>query len=140
MLLAFLAPAVVVYSTGALCPMDKNETKQPHVPPGWVFATVWPLLLAALGAAWARAVMDDGAPVAIHLAYAALVMGLGAWPILYSCKRKLMWASVLIVGCLAVALLITATTQDVWQRGLLAPMIAWLIFALAINTENASDA
>lgn len=138
-LLAFAAPAVVVYGAGALCPMDKSEAKKPHVPPGWVFAVVWPLLLAALGGAWARAVLDDKAPVAAHLAYVALTLGLGAWPILYSCGRKRMWASVLLVGCLAVALLIALTAQDAWQRVLLAPLVAWLVFAMTLNTKNAND-
>lgn len=123
----------------------RTDPRARATPPGWVFSVVWTTLYLVLGALLAallvpsepRKALSRGTTGAL-LTLLVLHLGLTyAWTPLYTAGRKR--ASLyLIVGILASALalqtLLKAAEQTTFAV-LLAPYIAWLIFALLLNYE-----
>jgi benzodiazapine receptor len=107
-------------------------------PPGWVFAVVWPLLYAMMGAsAWqlwrhggfgganAPAMVLFAAQLALNAAWTVLFFGLHR-PGLAMAELVLLWLAIL-------ATLALFWRRDATAGALLAPYLAWVSFAAWLN-------
>lgn len=107
------------------------------MPPGWVFATVWPILYILLGCAVAVVIDARGAP-GRGLALALFIVGMicnFAWSPLFFAAHEVRIALFLIVAMLVLAIATAALFARV--RGiaavLLLPYLVWLCFAAWLN-------
>jgi tryptophan-rich sensory protein len=115
--------------------------KPSWTPPGWVFAPVWTTLYAAMGvAAWL--VWREGGwrqqklPLIIFLAQLTLNF---AWSMVFFGLRQIMWALIDIVALwllivLTIRVFVRVNRAAAW---LLAPYVAWVTFATALNAAIA---
>lgn len=144
-LLPLATSLVITRST----PRVRTDPRARATPPGWVFSVVWTTLYLVLGALLATLLVPDkhtatllprgmtGALLALLVLHVGLTY---AWMPLYTAGRQRA-ALYLIVGILATALalqtLLKAAERTTFAV-LLAPYIAWLIFALLLNFEAVS--
>jgi tryptophan-rich sensory protein len=112
--------------------------KAPWTPPTWVFGPVWTLLYGLMAiAAWlvARAGLADRAvQLALVLYLAQLALNL-AWSWIFFAARSPEWALLDIAALLA---LVAGTLVAFWRvealaGWLLAPYLAWLLYAASLN-------
>jgi benzodiazapine receptor len=111
--------------------------KPPWTPPGWVFAPVWTALYAAMGVAawlvWRRGSWRAQAtPLAAFLVQLALNF---AWSLIFFGLQRPGWA---LADIAALWVLIAVTIRlfarvDRRAAWLLAPYLAWVTFAMALN-------
>jgi tryptophan-rich sensory protein len=107
--------------------------KPSWAPPSWVFGPVWTVLYADMGvAAWRLWRTGTArAPLALH--GAQLVLN-AAWPAAFFGARSRRASLAVIVG-LDLALgaeIVTATRHDRLAAALLAPYLAWTLYATAM--------
>lgn len=136
----FLAAVAVVAVVGALAAGSAGQTYRdlelpPFAPPSWLFGPVWSVLYVMIGVAgwllW-RARGWDGA---LSLWAAQLVLNL-AWTPLFFAGARYGWA---LVDIVLLALAVAALIALAWRRSraaawLLAPYLAWVAFATALNS------
>jgi translocator protein len=112
--------------------------KAPWNPPGWVFGPAWTVLYTLMAiAAWlvARAGLDEaGVRTALKLYVVQLALNL-AWTLLFFGARAPAWA---LLDILALDVLVTWTMIEFWSitaaaGWLLAPYLAWILFATSLN-------
>jgi benzodiazapine receptor len=125
-------------STSGLRDWYDGLDRAPWNPPGWVFGPAWTVLYILMAvAAWlvARTGLDQrSVQIALGLYLAQLVLNLG-WSALFFGARAPGWALVDIVALVA---LVTATMIAFWRIDttagwLLAPYLAWIVFATTLN-------
>ncbi|MBK9034472.1 MAG: tryptophan-rich sensory protein [Myxococcales bacterium] len=106
-------------------------------PPGWVFGPVWLTLYAAMGvAAWLVWRTPSGAARTRALRWFGLQLGLNAaWTPVFFGLRSLVGGLVVIVALLAaiVATIVAFAPRSRPAAWLLAPYLAWVAFAAALN-------
>lgn len=108
--------------------------KPPWAPPAAVFGPVWTALYASMGvAAWRLAQRPARRPVLI-LHGAQLVLN-AAWPSVFFAKRSRGASLAIIAGLdlLVAAEVAMAARRDRLAAGLLAPYLAWCLYATALN-------
>ena len=128
-------PAVAGFSLSAACKMPRSD-EIAFRPPGWVFAVVWPVLYALLGVAWYRTAVAAGAFSFPSAAYAATVLALNLWQVVYSCKgqvKNAVFALLASVLCAAYAIALSKAPE----RLMLLPLLVWLSFATLLNAQQA---
>lgn len=128
----FFAPIVSGYLMGFVCPMHKGAGgKIPARPPAWVFGVVWPILYLFLGYAWVLLRKHTLANVLFVL----ILLGLNKWLLVYGCWRKPKWAlwTLVAMNGLAILTLVYAMSKNTTAGILLAPFVAWLLFATMLN-------
>jgi tryptophan-rich sensory protein len=130
-----------VTTQGGDSPWYASLNKPWWTPPGWVFAPVWTTLYAAMGvAAWL--VWREGGwrqqrlPLTVFLAQLTLNF---AWSVIFFGLRQITWA---LVDIVALWLLIVMTIRAFVRvkraaAWLLAPYLAWVGFATALNAAIA---
>ena len=143
----FALPLFLIWSfaagaAGALWPVDAwyfALQRPPFTPPGWVFGPAWSTLYALIGvAAWrvwrvGGFARDRGALVlfaaqwALNFAWTGLFFGLHA--------PGIALAEIVALDALAAATLVRFGRHDRVASRLLAPYLAWLAFATALNFE-----
>jgi tryptophan-rich sensory protein len=111
--------------------------KPAWTPPSWVFAPVWTTLYAAMGlTAWL--VWREGGwkrqsvPLAMFVAQLTLNF---SWSLIFFSLREIVWALVDIVALwllIALTMLVFARVNRA-AAWLLAPYLAWVSFATALN-------
>ena len=134
-----LAPLVLGLGVGAVTPMHPEWyatlAKPTWNPPAWVFGPVWTALYLLMGIAARRVVARVGLQTWPMLLF-ALQLGLNlAWsPVFFGQKnprRALTLLGLLLVAAVATALSFARVDQTAgW---LLAPYLAWLALAFALN-------
>jgi benzodiazapine receptor len=119
-------------------PWYRALRKPPWQPPDWLFGPAWTIILGLAGwsfvLAWSNAA-NDGARERVVLLFAAnLVFHLLWTPLFFRLKRP-DWALVEVVflWCSLVALVIGLAPISALASWLLAPYLAWVSFAFALN-------
>jgi tryptophan-rich sensory protein len=130
-----LLPAVVGYGSQLVCSVGKNAGSSVLFrPPAWAFGVIWPILFLLFGLSWVVAVRESPT-VLTYLTYALTTTLLGVWILVYGCtrnKRAAVW-----ILLLAVAMGLASFGQGTGaSKAMIAPLIAWAIFALLMNTTE----
>jgi tryptophan-rich sensory protein len=129
-------PAAIGYAVSAACDMPKSDVI-PFRPPPWVFGVVWPALYLLLGVAWCRTAVSAGALSAASASYLLTTLLLGAWLVVYSCRRDTKNAVfVLLASVLSAAFNIALSAPA--ERLMVLPLIVWLSFATLMNAWQTS--
>lgn len=108
-------------------------------PPGWVFATVWPILYACLGLSLAMVLHARGAKgrgFALLLFFVQLIANL-AWSPLFFGSHQVTSALYLIIFILMVTIATAFAFAPIRKAAawLLVPYMAWLFFAAILNFQ-----
>lgn len=112
-------------------------------PPSWAFGIVWPLLYVLIGvAAWrvwrvAGSLRAAAAPLAL---WGVQLLLNAVWPWVFF-GLEAFWAAVVVVVALDVAVLATIVAfarRDRLAGWLLAPYLAWILYASALNIAIAA--
>ena len=130
-----LLPAFVGYGSQRLCSVGKNAGSSVLFrPPAWAFGVIWPILFLLFGLSWALAARESPT-LLTYLTYGLTTTLLGVWIIVYGCaknKRAAAW-----VLLLAVAAGLASFGQGTGaSKAMIAPLVAWAIFALLMNTTE----
>lgn len=109
------------------------------VPPGWVFAVVWPLLYICLGLSLAMVLHARGAKgrgFALLLFFAQLLANF-AWSPLFFAAHQVTSALYLIIFILMVTLATAFAFASIRKAAawLLVPYLLWLAFASVLNFQ-----
>jgi tryptophan-rich sensory protein len=105
-----------------------NSLQKPKwAPPKWVYAPVWTALYLLLGVVSLRL-----EPRLLTWYYAHLALNF-AWSPVFFGLRKPPAAMAILVAMLGIIVYVFACTEDTTARLALAPYIAWLVFAGALN-------
>ncbi len=108
-----------------------SMAKPSWAPPNWVFPVVWTTLYICLAVAFTLSILRDTPfPTILHVVNLALNV---AWCRAFFGLRRPLPALGILVGNVAVAAGIVATTRVSVVQWLLAPYIAWLLFATTLN-------
>jgi tryptophan-rich sensory protein len=100
-------------------------------PPSWVFPVVWTTLYVVLSVAMYLSIQGDS-PFLTGLNVANLVLNV-VWCWVFFGKREPGWAIPVILANLGIAASIAYFTKIDAVKWLMAPYIAWLSFATALN-------
>lgn len=131
-----LLPLVVVFAAGIVFPIPSDFGGNVGFrPPKEAFAIAWGLLLLLVGAAWAFGTSELRSPTQDVLFAALLLMLVGFSVIVASRKtqRGVVWMT---YGAMGMAL-VTLASLDTLGRTLMAPLVAWLVFASQLAQANA---
>jgi translocator protein len=143
-LLVFLALAYAASAVGALSQGDDVAgrylalDRPTWAPPSWLFGPVWTVLYALIGVAgwrvWRRAGSVRAARGALGLWGAQLVVN-AAWPGVFFGLGALGpgLAVILLLDALVIATIVLARRHDGAAAWLLAPYLAWILYATALN-------
>jgi benzodiazapine receptor len=139
-------PAVVVAgsASGLLSdsgfgnPWFDGLAKPFFMPPGFVFAFVWPTLYALIGVALAMILAESASPArtsALTFFFAQLALNF-AWPPLFFAAHDIALAKYVIM---VMAVLAAIAAGKFWRMRrlagmLLIPYLAWLVFAAMLNS------
>ena len=152
-LVAFLAIAFAVAGLGSLATIQNVEgwyadaEKAPWSPPNWLFGPVWTLLYTAMAvAAWLIWRRRDETEVRRPLTLYVVQLMLNAiWtPVFFGLYPFIgplaLWIALVIIVALDVLVLLTVLAFWRVSRAaawLLAPYLAWLLFATTLNAAVA---
>lgn len=131
-------PLIVGYIAQSFCRLGKNTGKIVKFrPPSIVFAIVWPILYIMLGTSWMLASQGNMLWLPMIL-YSLLAIFLGLWIVMYGCVKSKTASAWILVVCIALVLG-CFSIGNVWSKLLLAPLLAWLIFATIMNTTEVQN-
>ena len=137
----FLTPGLLGYSVSAICDIGKNAGDSVAFrPPAKAFGIIWAILFVLLGISWMVGAkyslkkQKNGCSkhVLCVICYLLFTVSLTIWIIFYGCrnnKKAACWSLVVSIA-LSITCIIQGTTVS---RILLAPAIAWCVFALLMN-------
>ena len=131
-----LLPAIICYTTSFICRINSKSGSSVAVrPPGYVFAIAWAFLFILLGISWAIAMRNTQTtnPILTGILYSLLILSLAAWIITYGCANSKTGAAwILVISIMLTAMCLI--TGNYVSKILLCPLLAWLIFALIMNS------
>lgn len=134
----FLLPAIIGYSASMFCNIGENAgTVVKFRPPAAVFGIVWFFLFVLLGLSWVFAVRVANIPYLCIATYLLASLSLGLWTYLYGCQKNKKGASWILIISLATLFASLSQGNDV-SKVLLSPLIAWVLFAMIMNTTEVS--
>jgi benzodiazapine receptor len=134
-----LLPAIVGYGTQLGCSVGKNAGSGVLFrPPAWAFGVIWPLLFLLFGLSWAIAARKSSNKKLAMCTYAFTTILLGIWIVVYGCAKNKKAASWVLLLVVAAGLASFGQGNDI-SRVLIAPLIAWTLFALVMNTTEVQD-
>jgi tryptophan-rich sensory protein len=112
--------------------------KPSFMPPGWLFGVVWPILYALLGIALAMVLAEPPSArrrLALVLFFSQLVLNF-AWSPIFFAGHDIRLAKVVIFVMAALAAAAAGQFMRLRMAAglLLAPYLAWLVFAAALNS------
>lgn len=138
-LLPFLVAVAVVSGVGGLAASSSSQTYRslelpPYAPPSWVFGPVWTVLYVMIAVAGWLAWRSGGGRPALVVWGVQLVLNL-AWTPLFFAADLYTVALVEIVALLVavVATVVVFRRTSTTAAWLLAPYLAWVAFATALN-------
>lgn len=134
--LLVLLPAVVCYGIQLGCSVGKNAgARVLFRPPAWAFGVIWPILFLLFGLSWAIAVRESANKKLAMSMYALTTILLGIWIAVYGCVKNKKGASWVLLLAVAAGLASFGQGNHV-SKALIAPLIAWALFALIMNTTE----
>jgi tryptophan-rich sensory protein len=112
--------------------------KPDFMPPGWVFGVVWPILYALLGIAVAMILVEPASPrrqAALTLFFIQLVLNF-AWSPIFFAMHDITTAKIVIFVMAATAAASAGQFLRLRRTAglLMAPYLAWLIFAATLTS------
>ncbi|MTV27738.1 tryptophan-rich sensory protein [Nitriliruptoraceae bacterium ZYF776] len=112
--------------------------RPPWAPPQEAFGIVWPVLYVLIGIAGWRLWRTTGGvrAAALPLGLWALQLVVNAvWPGVFFGLEEFGWAVPVIVllDVVVIATIVVAARVDRWAAALLAPYLAWILYATALN-------
>ena len=136
--LPIFIPAIAGFGTAMICNVGKDAgSVVAFRPPSWVFSVAWIILYALFGLSWYFArkdANDKNQKLYVDIANIVLVCVISLWIVIYACgKNKKGGVYVLGISILAslIAYTVASTTLS---KILICPLVAWLIFAMFLNT------
>jgi tryptophan-rich sensory protein len=128
-------PLVVVFATGLAFPLPTNfGSDVAFRPPKAAFGVAWSLLLVLVGLAWAFATSELRPPTQ-DILFSVLLLTLIGFSVAahYKAQRGVVWVT---YGAMGAALVVLASL-DTLGRTLMAPLVAWLVFASQLAQAKA---
>lgn len=125
--------------SGPISPWFEALAKPATYPPAVVFPVVWSILYVLMGVALAMVIVAAGASgrgAAVAAFLVQLVLNLAWSPVFFGMHQ--LTVGLVVIGALAVALVVTIVlfarvrTSAAW---LLAPYLAWVLFAALLNYQ-----
>ena len=142
--IAFFAPMTAGLVMSRVCP-NVGQTRAPikAQPPGWVFGVVWPLLYLSIGLAWMLSRKVGNYARTADIIFVTNMICINAWIWFYGCKKQkdvALWTFIPSIATALIALIfvyhVTSAKHGWWPAALLAPYIAWLMFASQLSFAN----
>lgn len=134
-----LMPALISYAVQSLCPLGPSVGQNVKFrPPPWVFGVVWPVLYLLLGYSWSREMRLSRNTALSATLYISTALALAGWIYVYGCRQEVAGASWVLLLSIATTLACFGQGDSV-SRLCLSPLLAWLIFALHMNTAAAQQ-
>ncbi len=151
-LVVYALAVVVVAAVGGLATSSgqgadgwyAGADKPAFTPPGWLFGPVWTVLYAAMAlAAWRlsrrRADGDPRAAGLLRLWWVQLALNFLWTPLFFA--GQLLWLAlvdIVLLDVLVAVLVVRSWRVDRLAGALLAPYLAWILFATALNAGVAA--
>ncbi len=111
--------------------------KPPFNPPGWVFGPVWTVLYIAMAvAAWRVWSRRGRTPAGSAMGFYAAQMTLNfAWSLIFFGLHRIAAAllDIVVLAALVAATLVVFRRRDPIAGALMAPYLAWVLFAAVLN-------
>lgn len=134
--LLLLSPLLLGFLTSSVCPMDSDSGSiLKFRPPSYVFGIGWFILYILLGMSW---VLAQRKYKFANYLYMALNILLCLWIVVFSCYKSQKNAVFVLIACVALAFM-CFTSGVLYSQLLICPLLAWLIFALIMNTTLVQD-
>ena len=134
----FLIPMAVGFGASAFCRVGEDAGENvPFRPPSWFFSVIWPVLFLCFGWSWVEARHQQNGKYS-HIPYAITTFLLGLWIVVYGCVKDKVGAVWVLVATAAAAFE-CLLFGDILSRALVFPVIAWILFALFMNTTEVSN-
>lgn len=132
----FLLPAIICYTVTAFCKIGKTAGIDVKFrPPPQVFGIIWPILFILFGISWAIAMRNCENKILCFITYMLVTISLALWIYIYGCKKSNKGAAWVLILSIALTLMCFAQGSYI-SKILLAPLIAWCIFAQLMNTTE----
>jgi len=111
--------------------------KPSFMPPGWTFGVVWPILYALLGISLAMILAEPPSPrrkTALILFFVQLALNF-AWSPIFFAGHDIRLAQAVIIAMAALAAAAAGLFLGIRRTAglLMAPYLAWLVFAATLN-------
>ncbi len=112
--------------------------KPPLTPPNWVFPVVWPILYALMAAAasivWTKKPQTPETEGWLRFYFIQILFN-AAWTMFFFGFHATLIAfiDILFLGFIVVVLIADVCAKDRWCPYLLAPYMAWILFAAYLN-------
>lgn len=139
MLLPFVLAVAAVAVAGSVAANDSRQTYKAldlpaFAPPGWLFGPVWTVLYVFIAVAgWLLSQTDDRRRL-VALWVVQLLLNLLWTPLFFAGDLYgLALADIVLLDLVVVVLLVLAWPRSRWGALLLAPYLAWILFATALN-------
>jgi len=134
-----LIPAMVGYGVRLKCNIgEKAGSTVIFRPPAWVFGVIWPILFLFFGLSWAIAARKSSNKKLAMCMYALTTILLGAWIVVYGCLKNKKASSWVLILAVAAGIASFGQGNEV-SKALIAPLIAWTLFALLMNTTEVQN-
>ena len=132
-----LIPTFVGFATSAVCRVGKDAGKAVKFrPPAAAFGVIWAFLFIMFGISWAIAARNcETHPAVCITVYAVATFMLALWIIVYGCGKSKLGACWVLVAAIATVLGCLSVGNSI-SKLLVAPLAAWAIFALMMNTAE----
>ena len=132
-------PMIIGFATAFYCRPGKDAgSNVAFRPPSWVFSTIWPILYLLFGLGWYFSLKKSGNRTLVHIMNITLTVLLALWLVVYGCGKNKKGAAFVLLACIATALMVFAVNSTTGKL-LIAPLVAWLIFALLLNTQEVTN-
>ncbi|MFH1787812.1 MAG: TspO/MBR family protein [Candidatus Altiarchaeota archaeon] len=138
-LICFLAGFIgSLYTTSSIPTWYASLTKPSYTPPNWLFGPVWTILYIMMGVSlylvWQTDPKITWTKSALALFAAQLILNT-SWSIVFFGLREIKWALAVIVALwiLIAATIVSFKRHSQTAARLLAPYLAWVTYACALN-------
>lgn len=127
-----------IFTTSAIPAWYATLVKPTFSPPNWIFAPVWTTLYILMGISaylvWVK--KNKNSKSALNLFWIQLVANI-AWSYLFFGLQNpllgLLW--IILLWCLIISVIYKFSKIDKWAAYLLYPYIAWVSFAMFLNSN-----
>tara|TARA_B110000967_G_C18858265_1_gene548465 strand:- start:721 stop:1155 length:435 start_codon:yes stop_codon:yes gene_type:complete len=130
-----IIPMITGYLGGFFCgPGKKAGVKIPARPPGYIFGIIWPILYLSIGYSW-YLTRKRAPKMLTDILYGLNTVISVKWLILFGCldwKKMALYDLIALVASTLI-LIIFSLKYSTLASCLLAPYLAWLLFAQKLN-------
>jgi len=132
-IILLLLPSFVGYAMSTTCPIGTDAGAVVKFrPPSVSFKYIWAILFVMLGISFVVASHNTENSTLTTVLYLFLIAALAKWIYFYGCLNNKLVSCWILVGILAIELMCFIQGNQTSQL-LLAPLMAWSVFALIMN-------